>query len=239
MVHTPPLSCLAFLLLAAVLVTASSGDRAREFGDCVVACQSQRCEQFEALKSLSLKITRWTCTDDCKYTCMHDITDKAVTAGRGIQQYYGKWPFWRFAGMQEPASVMFSLFNLWSHFIGYKQVRRKVSASHPMRPFYLLWSILSMNAWFWSAIFHTRGVLLVGLRRRCVTNSDSIDTPVTEKLDYFSAALAILNALFYTVIRLLRIYQPPRPKLTAGPALHAFPRLLTLLFVGVYSAHIY
>jgi hypothetical protein len=92
---------------------------------------------------------------------MHDITDQAVATGRGIQQYYGKWPFWRFAGIQEPASVMFSLLNFWSHFIGYKQVRRRLSASHPMRPFYLLWSILSMNAWFWSAIFHTRGVFVL------------------------------------------------------------------------------
>lgn len=159
-----PFSYLAILLLATALVVASSGDRAREFGECIVKCQSERCGRFEALKSLSLRLTRWTCTDDCKYTCMHDITDHAVATGRPIQQYYGKWPFWRLAGMQEPASVAFSLLNLWSHFGGYKQVQRKLPESHPMRRFYLLWSVLSMNAWFWSAIFHTRGVLQSWLR---------------------------------------------------------------------------
>lgn len=161
-------SYLALLLLATGLVAASSGDRAREFGECVVRCQSQQCGQFEVLKPLSLRLTRWTCLDDCKYTCMHEITDRAVATGRAIQQYYGKWPFWRFAGMQEPASVVFSLFNLWSHFAGFKKVQRKLPESHPMRRFYLLWSVLSMNAWFWSAVFHTRGVL----RSRVARSSD-------------------------------------------------------------------
>jgi hypothetical protein len=40
-------------------------------------------------------------------------------------------------------------------------------------------------------------------------------------------------------MRLFHLYQPPHPKLTATPALHAFPKPLTLLFVGIYSAHIY
>lgn len=34
------------------------------------------------------------------------------------------------------------------------------------------------------------------------------DTPTTEKLDYFSAALTILYALYFTVVRLFHLYQP-------------------------------
>lgn len=37
-------------------------------------------------------------------------------------------------------------------------------------------------------------------------SSTFTDLPVTEKLDYFSAALAILFALFYTVVRLYHLY---------------------------------
>ena len=34
------------------------------------------------------------------------------------------------------------------------------------------------------------------------------DTPITEKLDYFSAALSILYSLFITIVRLLHLYTP-------------------------------
>ncbi|KAF6758202.1 Per1-like protein [Ephemerocybe angulata] len=212
------IAALVVVLFISTVVHASSGDRAIEFVRCVSSCTTQRCDEFEATKPLALQLTRWTCPDDCKYNCMHNITDHAVTDGRAIHQYYGKWPFWRYAGMQEPASVIFSLANLWAHLVGFKQVRRKLSDSHPMKKLYLLWSVCSMNAWLWSAIFHTR------------------DTPITEKLDYFSAGLAILNALYYTVIRLFHLYQPARPKLTSGTSIS---KPLTLLFIGIYAAHIY
>jgi len=154
------LLCLSLLLLCCFLaVEASSGDVSWEFQTCLVKCGAEQCNgQFEASKSLALRLTQWKCTDECKYTCMHNITDQAISNGRAIQQYYGKWPFWRFWGMQEPASVVFSLANLWSHWSGFKMVRRVVPSSHPMKNFYLLWSVLSINAWLWSAVFHTRGM---------------------------------------------------------------------------------
>lgn len=152
---------LTLLIISVAIVNASSGDRALEFWRCVSPCTSmQRCDQFEATKPLSLWLTRWSCIDDCKYACMHDITDHAVPTGKPIQQYHGKWPFWRFAGMQEPASVLFSLFNFWSHLVGFRRVKRRLPQTHPMRRLYMLWSVLSMNAWFWSAVFHTRGALI-------------------------------------------------------------------------------
>ena len=42
------------------------------------------------------------------------------------------------------------------------------------------------------------------------------DLPSTEKLDYFSAAAAILYALYYTVIRLFHLYPVDQHRLTAG-----------------------
>jgi len=137
---------------------------------------------------LALRLTRWTCADNCKYTCMHALTDLAEESGVRMEQYYGKWPFWRYAGMQEPASVAFSVANLLMHVLGADWLRRGVHPAHPMRPFYRTWAYVSINAWVWSAVFHTR------------------DTPLTEKLDYFSAALVILYALYMTGVRLFHLY---------------------------------
>ena len=85
------------------------------------------------------------------------LTDFALESGVRMEQYYGKWPFWRYAGMQEPASVVFSIVNLLMHVLGLDWLRRGVHPAHPMKPFYLTWAYLSINAWVWSAVFHTRG----------------------------------------------------------------------------------
>ncbi|KAJ2915990.1 hypothetical protein MD484_g4456, partial [Candolleomyces efflorescens] len=219
---------LLILLHASQLSLASSGDRSFEFTTCTANCAISKCQPHHGSWTstwgsnpipLSLYLTRWSCQDDCKYTCMHSITAKAIASGRPVEQYYGKWPFWRYAGMQEPASVVFSVFNLWAHWKGFKTVRRRLPNDHPMKKLYLGWAVLSMNAWIWSAVFHTR------------------DLPITEKLDYFSAALAILSALYYTFIRLFHLYQ--RPKLTSSPKPTLTPNLpLALTFLLTYAAHI-
>ena len=149
-------------LAFASTVCASSGDRSDEFLDCVKLCRAGACSSNDSSGdlSLALRLTRWTCEDNCKYSCMHIITNRAVERGGWIHQYYGKWPFWRLAGMQEPASVLFSLLNLYGHVDGLRKLQRIKSYSHPMRPYYLLWSWVNINAWIWSAVFHTRGSLV-------------------------------------------------------------------------------
>ncbi|KAG1819798.1 Per1-like protein [Suillus subaureus] len=170
-----------------VFVVASSGDRSSNFQNCVSACYVDYCHPQTTL-SLALRLTRWTCTDDCKYKCMHMLTDIAIRGRSTIHQYYGKWPFWRLFGMQEPASVAFSLWNMYYHIQGWRQLRSRIPSDHPMRSYYLTWATVSINAWLWSAVFHTR------------------DLPSTEKLDYFSAALVILYSLYHTVLRLFNQY---------------------------------
>ncbi|KAH9171436.1 Per1-like protein [Lactarius sanguifluus] len=210
--YSLPLWLLAFAFTAGTL--ASSGDRSNEFQRCLEQCTRQSCTSDGYpvhAQSLALRLTLWTCTDDCKYLCMHTLTDMA--------QYYGKWPFWRYAGMQEPAAVAFSLANLLMHVLGADWLRHGVHPTHPMRPYYLTWAYLSVNAWIWSAVFHTR------------------DTPLTEKLDYFSAALAILYALHMTVVRIFHLYTgtrafPGHPN--RRPLLHAWRALATI----TYAAHI-
>ncbi|KAI0696548.1 Per1-domain-containing protein [Cerioporus squamosus] len=208
----------------ASLVLASRGDQAAEFRSCVSICQSRTCQSSTSEPlSLALRLTRWTCEDDCKYHCMHLITDRAVEHGATIEQYHGKWPFWRFAGMQEPASVLFSVFNFAAHVFGARKLREKVPEGHPMKKYYLMFAFVSMNAWVWSSVFHTR------------------DLPITEKLDYFSAALAILYALYYTVIRLFHLYPMERFRLTAGPPSSTTSRirgLWTLSCALAFLSHI-
>ncbi|KAI6140430.1 Per1-like protein [Pisolithus tinctorius] len=209
------------LALLATVAVASSGDRSSDFQNCLSKCVG-RCHPWTVL-SLDLRLTRWTCTDDCKYTCMHMLTDNAVRDGKPIQQYYGKWPFWRFLGMQEPASVAFSLWNMWFHLQGARQISRRIPAAHPMKPYYLTWAYVSINAWIWSAVFHTR------------------DLPRTEKLDYFSAALAIMYALYFTVTRMLHMY--PRatdgsvPKSTVKSR-SAMCIAWSMLCIAAYIAHV-
>lgn len=104
-------------------------------------------------------MTRWTCTDDCKYACMHQITDRDIARGVQVQQYYGKWPFWRLLGMQEPASVAFSLLNLAAHVTGGREIVSRIPDGHPMKNFYFTSVAISCAAWIFSAVFHTRGAL--------------------------------------------------------------------------------
>ncbi|KAI0345001.1 Per1-like protein [Trametopsis cervina] len=185
---------LLYLLCLAQVALSSSGDRAPEYQQCVTVCQSQACQnEHSGTLPLALRITGWTCLDNCKYFCMHRITTEAIQAGTRIHQYHGKWPFWRFAGMQEPASVAFSVLNLVFHVRGYTQVQERIPETHPMKRYYKLFAVVSMNAWIWSSVFHTR------------------DLPATEKMDYFSAAMAILFALFYTVVRLFHLYPQRSP----------------------------
>lgn len=154
------LSSLTSLTVAILSASAyaSSGDRSQEFIKCVDSCKVTRCgPHFWKNLSLALRVGNWSCTDDCKYKCMHEITDRDVQNGRRIQQYHGKWPFWRLAGMQEPASVAFSILNLLAHWRGGSKILVMIPESHPMKSYYVVWSIISFNAWIWSTAFHCRG----------------------------------------------------------------------------------
>jgi hypothetical protein len=66
----------------------------------------------------------------------------------------------------------------------------------------------------------------------------------TEKLDYFSAALTIFYAFYYTVIRLFHLYQsPPKHRLTLATPDHPRASSLkykawSLLCILVYLSHV-
>ncbi len=65
------------------------------------------------------------------------------------------------------------------------------------------------------------------------------DTPLTEKLDYFSAALVILYALYMTVVRLFHLY-PGTPTFPSRPGrralFHAWRAIAAVAYVGHVSS---
>lgn len=118
---------------------------------------------------------------------MHQMTELYKQNGHPTLQYYGKWPFTRFMGLQEPASVLFSILNGMNHYKGWKAMRRLPSASEPLKTYYTACGLLGINVWIWSAAFHSR------------------DFSVTEKGDYFSAIGSLLYILFLALIRVFDI----------------------------------
>lgn len=118
----------------------------------------------------------------------HSFTERFVFFYKFINltvcYLYFQWPFIKFLGLQEPASVIFSICNLLTHIYLLKKFRAEV---RPDSPCYKLWHILtiaSINGWIWSTIFHAR------------------DFPITEFLDYTSAYLIVITALYCFSIRI-------------------------------------
>jgi hypothetical protein len=153
--------------------------------------QLQAYPNVDELLAIHRRLLFWDCPAECDYTCQHIVTEqrlaREIPYRQPIYQYHGKWPFYRFMGMQEPFSVIFSLFNYIAHDWGMTQLREKVPATYPLRKYYLMFGYFGLASWFFSIVFHTR------------------DFNITEKLDYFAAGASVLYGLYYTPIRLFRL----------------------------------
>ncbi|BBN16992.1 post-GPI attachment to proteins factor 3 [Marchantia polymorpha subsp. ruderalis] len=139
----------------------------------------------------------WDCKSECRYQCMMDTESKRAAIGEAPLKYHGKWAFTRMLNLQEPASVFFSVLNLLVHLQGVVSFYFLVHYKLPQRalqlggksPYYEFWGIwiiyglLSINSWLWSAVFHSR------------------DMPITEQLDYSSAIALLGYTLIVTIIR--------------------------------------
>ena len=102
------------LLVHLVFYTfASYGDIDGKFRYCLHDCFRLHCKNDVSQPSIvyGSKFPYWECEDDCKYSCMHEITNARREMGFGPLKYYGHWPFTRYFALEEPASVVFSLLN--------------------------------------------------------------------------------------------------------------------------------
>ncbi|KAI8816444.1 Per1-like-domain-containing protein [Fimicolochytrium jonesii] len=214
--RTAALSVSLLLLILATTATASSGDRDSIYTNCVQKCRFTSCRNQPAADEslpLSLRLLQWTCPQNCQYECMHDLTSLNVQTGERVQQFHGKWPFIRLWGVQEPASVLFSVLNGWMHFRGYRKLRTLSPRWYPMRRVLLLNALLGVNAWIWSTVFHAR------------------DFPITEKLDYFSAIGSLLMGSYLALTRAFELYRDPA---TSTPT----RRGLAYAMLAFYAAHV-
>ncbi|OBZ89133.1 Protein PER1 [Choanephora cucurbitarum] len=80
--------------------------------------------------------------ENCRYECMQKITDYSIQHHKTIYQYFGKWPFYRAFGIQEPASVLFSIGNGLVQAYAFMQLWRHVPSTYFLRPWMLLYTII-------------------------------------------------------------------------------------------------
>ncbi|KAF7493382.1 Post-GPI attachment to proteins factor 3 [Sarcoptes scabiei] len=216
-------SWLFFVIILLVLfgfghVSGSIGDRLRVFRQNLVDCIQSNCSDqntYYQNKPFYLQLLRWDCVSECRYESQWRTLEYLKKSKiLKVPQFYGKWTFYRFFGIQEPASFFFSILNLLANLRGWKQYRTIGILCNDR--YYNVWklqAILAINAWFWSIIYHSR------------------DCPFTEKLDYFSAYLTIIYSLFTITFKYLSELFDPNNDLTAQITI-AIP------FATIYLYHV-
>ena len=163
----------------------SVGDRSYPYRKCLIECKSNCGDDhvFAKAQAVHMDLLGWNCVEGCKYNCMWETVELFQKSNFSIPQFHGKWPFVRLFGVQEPASVLFSILNGVFVWIGFNRFYSQVPNTAPMYKLIILHFILSENAWFWSVVYHSR------------------DFPITEKLDYFCATSLVLSTLYFCIYR--------------------------------------
>ncbi|KAM0946773.1 hypothetical protein DsansV1_C08g0079081 [Dioscorea sansibarensis] len=155
---------------------------------------------------------QWNCKSDCQYHCMIQREKDRETDGLIPVKYHGKWPLKRVYIFQEPISAILSALGLVIQFKCWYSYYQLLRYKLPLRPltqrtyyeFTGLWHvswILSMNASFWSAIFHTRY------------------SELAERVDYSSAIILLGISLILAIIRTLNVKDEASRVMVAAPLL--------------------
>jgi hypothetical protein len=201
-------SPLALLLSLLPLSNGYGAEKGEDFLRCLASCQLEdgcATARFPRSQSALLDILGWDCQSHCKYTCMWKLEELLNTKSpsrRDRKHYYGKWAFKRFAGIQEPASVLFSILNGWAHFYGYFEIyHRGLGQQH--KQWFLGSSVrfiffISINAWLWSTVFHSR------------------DIEATMVLDYISAIALLFANLNLAICRVFNLRTTQKRLLVLG-----------------------
>lgn len=191
-----PLRYLFIICITLKFSFASVGDRSPFYQKCIERCRIVNCtddgQNYVGFNKqpIYLKILAWSCLDDCKYNCMWDTVDEFQQRGWKTPQFHGKWPFIRLLGIQEPASVVFSLLNLYIHFEMIQKFHREVRPDSPLYWLWFMYCMICCHAWLWSSIFHAR------------------DFPLTELLDYSCAFSIVLVNCYVMLVRVFRYFLP-------------------------------
>lgn len=148
------------LLFSSSLLRASPGDETEDYQRCYKDCLTRVSDGFLSMPT----VTFWTKRDECAYQCMWLMEETRIHLNRSPVKYFGKWPFKRWLGMQEPASALFSLANLTAHLLGFFGIyRRGVQPRARRRSWLLHWEIVlfasvAVVVWSASTFYHFRDV---------------------------------------------------------------------------------
>ncbi|KAF3321314.1 post-GPI attachment to proteins factor 3-like protein [Carex littledalei] len=169
-------------------------------------------EPWYKQEPLYVQWKEWNCKSECRYQCMMQREKERGELGLEPVKYHGKWLFKRASVFQEPLSAILSALTLLMQFNGWLSFFLLVHYKLPLRPetrktyyeFTGLWhiyGIFSMNAWFWSSIYHSRYA------------------DWTEK-SYYSSAVALLGfSLIVTIIRAFNVRVEASRVMVAAPLL--------------------
>lgn len=228
-----------FLLfyLAPCGVLASAGDMDPVYRKCLSSGKVQKFYGIEVQMSLSLKLQiaehcslahkvggfkregflGWSAADECAYHCMHWVSELRRTGNYSTLKYYGHWPYYRVYGLQEPASAIFSALNAVPHLLALLLPRWRmqlVRPGHYLGPYLTVYSVVAINAWAASSLYHTRFCLKYQcysayLIRNLLSGYRKLDW--TTQYDYVSALALVaygtdstsshctdISALYYT-----------------------------------------
>lgn len=169
-----------------LLVKASGGDWDPSYRECVWYCHEHECKE-EDIPLIQRRLLQWECIDECQYTCMRNISDHYLKLTGKVPKYYGHWPFVRVFLMQEPAAALFSAANIAPHVYYLWKYWSQLSApnsNYLYGKFLIGLSIISINAWLASVLYHTRKL------------------PSTALYDYSSALVLLASNIWLAAYRL-------------------------------------
>lgn len=189
-------------------------------GDCISGCvpEADAVEQWNASAARvaappELVLTQWDCLSECKFRSM-ELREQEKEGDP--EKYFGKWPFTRVYGIQEPGSVAFSALNLLAtvsgltgfiHLVYFQLPRKLMGNKGPVYEYTLLvviYGLAQCNSWLWSTVFHSR------------------DTKLTEALDYSSAIAVVGFGILLAIIRTASIRVEASRVMVAAPVLAFF-----------------
>ncbi len=171
-----------------------------------------------------LALFSWDCSSDCSYRCMWLLEDqKQAATGAPVEKYFGKWPFIRVFGAQEPASVVFSILNLVANMVcfvkilGYYRKHTTTSTKNSARP--STRSAATLNTAGASSsmnnstlkIYATLWMIHFAVSSNAWLWSSIFhcrDTRLTERYDYFSAGALVGYNLFLSLTRVAGVGKP-------------------------------
>lgn len=177
-----------------------------------------------SINPVSEIIFNWDCALDCNYKCQQIVHSRRKHAGLPTVKFYGKWPFWRVAGVTEFCSVLFSVANFYVCYSNFRKMatyyaanKAQAAGNDPQSAsrsvmawqYCILLSTL-MLGWLFSTVFHIR------------------DTKISETMDYLGAGLIVVANFNAIAVRYFNLHEK---RLTR----RVFQALMLAMLLGHYS----